>query len=63
MIYLIDPLGTHHRLSFCSHNYVSNIIIHDGLVLFHHGILPNLLAYCLLKIGRLGINDVIIRAI
>jgi hypothetical protein len=47
MLDLIDPPGSHHWLHLMSRNYIPNIILHDGMILFHHGILPNLLAYFL----------------
>jgi len=58
MLDLVDPLGSYYWLPFWSWNYIPYIILHDGLVLLHHDILPKLLACCFLKTGRLKINDI-----
>jgi hypothetical protein len=56
---LIDPLGIHYKLPFWSRNIIPHIILHDGLILFCHGILPYLLTCCFSMTRRLGINDVV----
>jgi hypothetical protein len=55
---LIDPLGSHHRLPLRSWNNIPHIILHDGLIVLHHGIFPYPLTRCLLIIGSLRINYV-----
>jgi hypothetical protein len=55
---LVDPFGSHYRLPFMSRNNISHIILHDGLILLHHGISSYWMTSCLLKIGRLRIDDV-----
>jgi hypothetical protein len=55
---LIDPLGSHYRLPLRSQNNIPHIILHDGIILLHHGISPYWLTICLLITGRLIINDV-----
>ena len=58
MLDLVDPFGGHHKLPLRSRNNIPHIILHDGLILLHHGISPNLLVSGLLITGRLIINDV-----
>ena len=58
MLDLLDPFGGHHKLPLRSQNNIPHMILHDGLILLHHGISPNLLVSALVKTGRLIINDV-----
>ena len=58
MFDLIDALGSHYRLPFRSRNNIPHIIFHDGLIIFGHGIFPNLMTCCLSMTRRLDINDI-----
>ena len=58
MPYLVDPFGGYHKVPLRSRNNIPHIILHDGLILLHHGISPNLLISGLLITRRLIINDV-----
>jgi hypothetical protein len=58
MFDLIDALGSHYRLPFRSRNNIPHIIFHDGLIIFDHGIFPNLMNCCLSMTRRLNINDI-----
>ena len=58
MLDLVDPFGGHHKLPLRSWNNILHIILHDGLILLHHGISPSLLVSGLLIIRRIIINDV-----
>ena len=58
MLDRVDPFGGHHKLPLRSRNNMPHIILHDGLILLHHGISPNLLVSGLLITRRLIINDV-----
>ena len=58
MLDLIDPFGSYHELPFKPRDHLLHIILHDGLILLHHGICPYLLSNSLLIGGRLCINDV-----
>ena len=53
MLDLVDPSRSHHRLPLRSQYYLPQIIIHDGLVILHHGISPCLLVCNILIGGRL----------
>jgi hypothetical protein len=55
MLDLVESLGTYYRLPLRPWYYVPNIILHDGDVLLHHGILPYLLVCCCLKDERIEI--------
>ena len=44
--------------SLWSPNDLPHIILHDGLILLHHGISPYCMTSCLLITGRFRINDV-----
>jgi hypothetical protein len=56
MFDLIDALGSHYRLPFRSRNNIPHIIFHNGLIIFDHGIFPNLTTCCLSMTRRLNIN-------
>ena len=56
MLDLVGPFGSHQKLPLRSQNNIPHIILHDGLILLHHGISPNLLVSGLIT-GRLLIND------
>ena len=58
MFDLIDALGSHYRLTFQPRNNIPHIIFHDGLIIFDHGIFPNLMNSCLSMTRRLNINDI-----
>ena len=58
MLDLVDSFEGHHKLPLKSRNNIPHIILHDGLILLHHGISPYLLVSSLLITGRLIINDV-----
>ena len=51
MLDLVDPFGGHQKLPLRSWNNIPHIILHDGLILLHHGISPNLLVSNLLIIN------------
>ena len=34
MFYFVDPLGSHNRLPLRTWNYIPDIILHNGLILF-----------------------------
>ena len=40
MLDLVDPFRSHYRLPFRPRDYFLNIILHNGLIFFHHGIFP-----------------------
>jgi hypothetical protein len=58
MFDLIDSFGSHYRLPFRSRNNIPHIILHDGLILLHHGISPYWMTSCFLITVRFRINDV-----
>jgi hypothetical protein len=55
---LVDLFGSHCKLPLRSQNNIPHIILHDGLILFHHDISPYWMTSCLLITGRLKMNDV-----
>jgi hypothetical protein len=58
MFDIIDPLGIHHILPFRSQNNIPHNILHDGMILLHHGISLYMPTIFLLITGGLKINDV-----
>jgi hypothetical protein len=59
MFDLIYPLGSHYKIPLWSRNNIPHIILHDGMILLGHGILPKILTCCFSMTRRLSINDVV----
>ena len=55
--HLINPLGTNNRFFLRPRHNLPSIILHDGVILLHHGIYPHLLGNYFLKWRMLIINQ------